>query len=147
MTRSKLSWLHGLFGDDILITRQHFIFSEKRDLFFVQITWFCTPLKVLFQLIFLYPVRMPHHSLTASSEFVQLLLIYVHQYYHMTRNFVTSGQLCPVVQSTQELILDKSKFSSLLCNFSVRFSSYVFWPVVLRSCSHMRWLETLREKV
>ena len=29
MTRSKLSWLHGLFGDDILITRQHFIFSEK----------------------------------------------------------------------------------------------------------------------
>ena len=29
MTRSKLSWLHGLFGDDILITRQHFGFSEK----------------------------------------------------------------------------------------------------------------------
>ena len=36
MTRSKLFWLHGLFGDDILITRQHFVFSEKRDLFFVQ---------------------------------------------------------------------------------------------------------------
>ena len=29
MTRSKLFWLHGLFGDDILITRQQFVFSEK----------------------------------------------------------------------------------------------------------------------
>ena len=83
-------------------------------------------LEVLFQLIFLYPVRMPHQSLTTSSKFVQLLLIYVHQYYHMTRNFVTPEQFCQVVQSTQELILDKSKFSSRLCNFSVRFSSYVF---------------------
>ena len=29
MTRSKLSWLHGLFGDDTLISRQHFVFSEN----------------------------------------------------------------------------------------------------------------------
>ena len=34
MTRSKLSWLHGLFGDDILITRQHFVFSEKHVICF-----------------------------------------------------------------------------------------------------------------
>ena len=34
MTRSKLSWLHGLFGDDILITRQHFVFSEKHVISF-----------------------------------------------------------------------------------------------------------------
>ena len=34
VTRSKLSWLHGLFGDDILITRQHFVFSEKHVICF-----------------------------------------------------------------------------------------------------------------
>ena len=34
MTRSKLSWLHGLFGDDILITRHHFVFSEKHVISF-----------------------------------------------------------------------------------------------------------------
>ena len=34
MTRSKLSWLHGLFGDNILITRQPFVFSEKRVICF-----------------------------------------------------------------------------------------------------------------
>ena len=34
MTRSKLSWLHGLFGNDILTTSQHFVFSENRDFFF-----------------------------------------------------------------------------------------------------------------
>ena len=37
MTRSKLSWLHGLFGDDILTTRQHFVFSEKHVIFFFRI--------------------------------------------------------------------------------------------------------------
>ena len=34
MTRSKLAWLHGLFGDDILITRQHFVFSEEHVICF-----------------------------------------------------------------------------------------------------------------
>ena len=34
MTRSKLSLLHGLFGDDILIKRQHVVFSEKHVICF-----------------------------------------------------------------------------------------------------------------
>ena len=34
MTRSKLAWLHGLFGDDILITQQYFVFSEKHVICF-----------------------------------------------------------------------------------------------------------------
>ena len=33
-TRSKLSWLHGLFGDVILITPQFFVFSEKHVICF-----------------------------------------------------------------------------------------------------------------
>ena len=41
MTRSKLSWLHSLFWDDILITRQQFVFSEK------DVICFCTTHMIL----------------------------------------------------------------------------------------------------
>ena len=43
MTRSKLSLLQDLFGDNIL-TWQHFFFIEKHVmLFFLKIMWFCVP--------------------------------------------------------------------------------------------------------
>ena len=83
-------------------------------------------LEVLFQLIFLYPVRMPHQSLTTSSKFVQLLLIYVHQYYHMTRNFDTSAQLCQVVQRTQELSWIRANYHLCYVTFQCGFPVMCF---------------------
>ena len=67
MTRTKLSWLHGLFGDDILISRQHFVFSEKH------VTYFSNKSHDLHTFVILLPsLDMPydqHENIIPCVEF------------------------------------------------------------------------------
>ena len=67
MSRSKLSWLRGLFGDDILITRQLFVFSKK------QVICFCRNHMILHSFVISLPsLDMPydqHENIIPCVEF------------------------------------------------------------------------------
>ena len=111
MTRSKLSWLHGLFGDDIPTTRQHFVLSEKHVIFFfVQITWFWTPLW------FRYEVWICRMISMKISFHVWNLILFKGQKYHQgsLANFI----FCSVKGQSRTVLSSVLLFLCVTCDLT-----------------------------